>query len=49
MIKNYISKKPKNINKEPSEETIEFLLSYSKSLKYVNSIKFDTQVELNLN
>ncbi len=49
MIKNYTPQKSSKVNNEPSEQTIRFLLDFSKSLRFVNSIKLDTQVELNLN
>ena len=39
MTKNYISKKPKIII-EPTAKTIQFLLSYSKSLKIIKTKAF---------
>ena len=49
MIKNYTRNKLKNVPKLPSENTIQFLLNYSKSLHFIQTKSNEDNVEVNLN
>jgi hypothetical protein len=49
MTKNYTIKKINNEPKSPSEETLQFILNYSKSLQFIKLDKSKEQAEINLN
>lgn len=49
MTKNYIKKEITEELTSPSEETIQFVLNYSKSLQFLKLNKYLTSVEVNLN
>ncbi len=49
MIKNYTIKKTSNTPRNPSENTIQFLLNYSKSLHFIQTKSNEGSVEVNLN
>jgi len=49
MIKNYTDEKINKDPKMPSDQSVEFILNYSKSLHFMKMKKTDDQVELNLN
>jgi len=47
MAKLYSKKKPKNINLNPKQETIDYLLNYSKALSVINYNKLKFEALLN--
>lgn len=50
MVKNYTTRKSFITPKNPSENTIQFLLDYSKSLNFIDLNQKDIdQIEVNLN
>jgi hypothetical protein len=49
MIKNYITKGTFKEPKNPSAENIQFILNYSKSLRFLKLRRSMRQVEINLN
>ncbi|MEI6866193.1 hypothetical protein [Flavicella sp.] len=49
MTKNYIKIETSIEPNVPSEETINFILNYSKSLQFLKLIKYPRYVEVNLN
>lgn len=49
MTKNYSTKKNFTETKLPSENTIQFLLNYSKSLHFIDIKDKSKKVEMNLN
>lgn len=49
MVKNYLEEKNPKTPKLPSENTIQFLLNYSKSLHFIQTKCDESKVELNLN
>ena len=49
MIKNYTTKGTFKESKNPSSETIQFILNYSKSLRFLKLSNSMRQIEINLN
>lgn len=47
-MKQIYPEKPYELNKEPKKETVQFLISFSKSLLFVK-YKSNFNIELNLN
>ncbi|WP_296313234.1 hypothetical protein [Winogradskyella sp. UBA3174] len=47
MAKIYSNASPKNVNLNPKEETISFLLNYSKALSVINYNKLKFEALLN--
>ena len=47
MAKIYSTKTPKKINLQPKDETIEYLLNYSKALSVINYNKLKFEALLN--
>ncbi|MDB9755430.1 hypothetical protein OAB20_03980 [Winogradskyella sp.] len=47
MAKIYSNASPKNVNQNPKEETISFILNYSKALSVINYNKLKFEALLN--